>query len=108
MNQTLLTRLFKTIEGKETTPLIKIAYSIIEDEKRKGHSKLADKLAKILNDNLSNKENVKPTFKIAKDGTYNIPVDRRYKLPLTTHIEHDALRHEMVLSPEINGKIIMN
>ncbi len=106
MNQALLTRLFKTIEGEENTPLMKIAFSIIEDEKRKGHSKLADKLAKILNENLSNKEYLKPTFKIAKDGTYNIPVDRRYKLPLATHIEHDFLRHEMVLSPEINGKIL--
>ncbi len=105
MNQTLLTRLFKSIEGGQNTPLMKIAFSIIEDEKRKGHSKLADKLTKILNDNLS-KESPKPIFKIAKEKTFNIPVDRRYKLPLATHIEHDFLRHEMVLSPEINSKII--
>lgn len=105
MNQTLLTRLFKSIEGEQNTPLMKIAFSIIEDEKRRGHSKLADKLTKILNDNLS-KELQQPTFKIAKNRTFNIPVDRRYKLPLAAHIEHDYLRHEMVLSPEINGKIL--
>lgn len=105
MNQALLTRLFKSIEGEQDTPLMKIAFSIIEDEKRKGHSKLADKLTNILNDNLSRGIR-KPTFKIAKDKTYNIPVDRRYKLPLATHIEHDFLRHEMVLSPEVNGKIL--
>ncbi len=105
MNQALLTRLFKSIEGEQDTPLMKIAFSIIEDEKRKGHSQLADKLTKILNDNLS-REFQKPTFKVAKDRIFNIPVDRRYKLPLATHIEHEFLRHEMVLSPEINGKFL--
>ena len=102
MNQALLTRLFKSIEGENDTPLMKIAYSIIEDEKRKGHSQLADKLTKILNIN-SSKEVQKPTFKVAKDRTFNIPVDRRYKLPLATHIEHEFLRHDMVLAPEIKG-----
>ena len=48
MNQALLTRLFKSIEGERDTPLIKVAYSIIEEEKRKGHSKLAEKLDAIL------------------------------------------------------------
>jgi hypothetical protein len=53
MNQALLTRLFKTIEGNQETPLIKIAFSIVEEEKRKGHTKLADKLISILNSNIS-------------------------------------------------------
>lgn len=105
MNQALLTRLFKSIEGEHNTPLMKVAYSIIEDEKRKGHSQLADKLTKILNNN-SSKEVQQPTFKVAKDRIFNIPVDRRYKLPLATHVEHEFLRHEMVLAPEINGKIL--
>jgi len=105
MNQTLLTRLFKSIEGEQDTPLMKIAFSIIEDEKRKGHSTLANKLTKILNDNLS-RELHNPTLKVAKDKTFNIPVDRRYKLPLATHTEHELLRHQMVLSPEINGKFL--
>ncbi|MBN1181616.1 MAG: ATP-binding protein [Bacteroidales bacterium] len=105
MNQALLTRLFKSIEGEHDTPLMKVAFSIIEDEKRKGHSTLADKLTKILNDNLS-RELQKPTFKVAKDRTFSIPVDRRYKLPLATHVEHEFLRHEMVLSPEINSKFL--
>lgn len=105
MNQALLTRLFKSIDGEQDTPLMKIAFSIIEDEKRKGHSQLADKLTKILNDNLS-RESQKSTFKVAKDKIFSIPVDRRYKLPLAIYIEHEFLRHEMVLSPEINGKIL--
>ncbi|AZJ36955.1 AAA family ATPase [Tenacibaculum singaporense] len=105
MNQALLTRLFKSIEGDKTSALMKVAYSIIEDEKRKGHEKLAEKLNNILRENLI-KYDSEPVFKIAKDKTYKMPVDRRYRLPLATHIEHDQLRHEMVLNEEVESKII--
>ena len=52
MNQALLTRLFKSIEGDENPSLIKVVYSIIEEEKKKGHASLADKLNSILQSNL--------------------------------------------------------
>lgn len=106
MNQALLTRLFKSIEGNQETPLMRIAFSIIEDERRKGHEKLADRLNSILKENLSKDYISKPTLKVAKSENYHIPVDRRYKLPLATHIEHENLRHEMVLSPEVESKIL--
>ena len=102
MNQSLLTRLFKSIEGEKNAPLMKIAYSIIEDERRKGHSKLADKLEVILA-NTTKELSSKQTFKVAKE--YKIPLDRRYKLPLATFIEHKNLRHEMVLSTSVETKI---
>lgn len=107
MNQALLTRLFKTIEGNQETPLMKVAFSIIEEEKRKGHTKLADRLNTILNSNISKSNEVRPTLKIAKESfIYKVPVDRRYKLPLATHIEHDKLRHEMILSTDVENKIL--
>lgn len=105
MNQALLTRLFKSIEGERDTPLIKVAYSIIEEEKRKGHSKLAEKLDTILKIRLA-QENYQSSFKVAKGKNYNIPVDRRYRLPLATNVEHELLRHEMVLTPEVETKIV--
>ena len=105
MNQTLLTRLFKSIEGEPNTPLMKIAYNIIDDEKRKGHLKLADKLETILNAAINERVS-NPTLKLAKEKNFNIPLDRRYKLPLATHIEHDYLRHEMVLNSDVESKII--
>jgi SpoVK/Ycf46/Vps4 family AAA+-type ATPase len=83
---------------------MKVAYSIIEEEKRKGHSKLANKLSTILDENLSQLKEQTPKLKVAKE--YQVPVDRRYKLPLAVHIEHDKLRHEMVLSPEVESKIL--
>jgi SpoVK/Ycf46/Vps4 family AAA+-type ATPase len=106
MNQALLTRLFKSIEGSQETPLMRIAFSIIEDERRKGHSRLADKLNSILKENLSEGIQSKPSLKIAKSENYKVPVDRRYKLPLASHIDHEYLRHEMVLTPEVESKIL--
>lgn len=106
MNQALLTRLFKSIKGEKDTPLIKVAYSIIEDEKRKGHSKLADKLNSILVKSLESSTDLEPQLKPIKDTNYQMPVDRRYRLPLATHIEHDHLRHRMVLTPKVESQII--
>ncbi|MEO0684889.1 MAG: ATP-binding protein, partial [Cyanobacteria bacterium J06649_11] len=87
MNQLLLTRLFKSIEGDQDTPLIKVAYSIIEDEKKKGHIKLANKLSIILKAKLDKANEFSSTLKVAKgSNTFKIPLDRRYRLPLATHI----------------------
>lgn len=106
MNQALLTRLFKSFEGDSDTPTIRVAYSIIEEEKRKGHIRLADRLNTILNNNIQKEESKASAFKIAKDLDYKIPVDRRYRLPLANHTEHELLRHEMVLTPEVETKIL--
>lgn len=106
MNQILLTRLFKSFEGNENEPLIKVAYSIVEDEKRKGHIGLANKLNSILQGTLTKTNDFRPTLKVAKEKDYKVPVDRRYRLPLASHVEHESLRHEMVLSPEVESKIL--
>jgi SpoVK/Ycf46/Vps4 family AAA+-type ATPase len=107
MNQQLLTRLFKTIEGSNDEPIIKVAFSIIEEERRQGHSKLAEKLNNILNSKLlAPKNELTQLFKVAKDGSYSMPVDRRYRLPLATHVANELLRHYMVLSPEVESKIL--
>ncbi len=104
MNQVLLTRLFKSIEGEKDSSLIRIAYSIIEDEKKKGHDKLASKLSLILEKNLE--KNFSQEFKTIRQKEFVIPADKRYRLPLATHIEHEALRHDMVLAKEVENKIL--
>ena len=110
MNQTLLTRLFKSIEGNKEEPLVRIAYTIIDDERKKGHTKLADRLDTILEGNLARviepQQNL--TLKLTKnrDDVFSIPADRRYKLPLATHIESDFLRHDMILAPTVEEKIL--
>lgn len=106
MNQSLLTRLFKSLEGNEEAPLMRVAYSIIEDERIKGHTILANKLNSILQEKISRSNNFSPTLKVARELDYKVPVDRRYRLPLAVHIEHELLRHEMVLSAEVESKIL--
>ncbi|MFZ1791039.1 MAG: ATP-binding protein [Saprospiraceae bacterium] len=106
MNEALLTRLFKSIEGDMDTPIVKIAYSILEEEKKKGHVNLASKLNKILTERLAKSSIGKTSLVLTKDREYKIPVDRRYRLPLATHVEHEYLRHQMILTPEVEDKII--
>jgi len=108
MNEALLMRLFKTIEGNGHTPLMKVAYSIIENEKKKGHQKLADKLSAILkvnNERFGYSENA-TLLKPIKENVLKIPVDRRYRLPLANHIEPEFLRRDMVLANSVESKIL--
>lgn len=105
MNQVLLTRLFKSIEGDENSTLVRIAHSIIKDEEKKGHLKLANKLNSILENSIA-KSSYNNSLKLTKSFDFKIPADRRYKLPLATHVEHEKLRHEMVLSPNVESKIL--
>ena len=103
MNQELLIRLFKSIEGTKETSLVKVAYSIIRSERKKGHDKLATKLEVILEGQVLESQDSK--LKLTRSKIYKMPVDRRYRLPLATHIEHDNLRNHMVLSKIIESKI---
>jgi SpoVK/Ycf46/Vps4 family AAA+-type ATPase len=106
MNQALLTRLFKSIDGDQNSSLIKIAYSIIEEERKKGHTTLADKLNTILQNSISRAGELKPVLIPTKTGEFKVPVDRRYRLQLATHVEHQDLRHDMILSSSVENKIL--
>lgn len=106
MNEALLTRLFKSIEGNSETPIVKIAYSIIEDEKKKGHGILASKLIRILSERITKVDKSNASLILTKDKEYKIPVDRRYRLPLATHVDHEYLRHQMILAPQVEEKIL--
>ena len=105
MNQELLSRLFKSIDGTKDESLVKIAFSIIQDEKNKGHNNLARKLERILEKNLSSTKPTQRLLKVTKDSEYYIPKDRRYNLPLATHVPREKLRHYMVLSPDMERKV---
>jgi len=48
MNQDLMLRLFRSIEGDKEDDVVIVASLIIEDEKKKGHERLAEKLKYIL------------------------------------------------------------
>ena len=97
MNQDLMVRLFRSIEGDLDDDLIKIAAKIIEDEKQKGHGKLADRLKGILEKNVIAHTSFRKELKtLLPEGTI-IPTDRRNNIPLASLTEREYLRHEMVL-----------
>jgi len=105
MNQDLLLRLFRSIEGDKNDDVVKVASLIIEDEKKKGHGKLADKLKNILDKNLATGQHFRGELRRILPKGITIPTDKRHNFPLATSIERDELRHEMVLPQETEEKI---
>ncbi|WP_339738430.1 ATP-binding protein [uncultured Sunxiuqinia sp.] len=45
-------------------------------------------------------------LKVTREKEFKIPIDRRFRLPLAKHVEHDCLRHEMVLSDDAQHKVL--
>ena len=105
MNQDLLKRLFRSIEGDRSDDIVKVAFNIIEDERIKGHIKLAEQLKVLLEKNLIQNENFKGELKRILPQGVSVPTDKRYNLPLATPVSRESLRHEMVLPQEIETKI---
>lgn len=105
MNQDLLIRLFRSIEGDKDDPVVKVASLIVEDEAKKGHLKLAEKLKGILDRNLISSKQFNGELRKLLPTGVTIPTDKRNNFPLATSIPRDELRHEMVLTEEIERKI---
>lgn len=105
MNQDLMIRLFRSIEGDPEDDVVKVAEKIIEVEKSKGHEKLANKLKVILEKNVTAHVSFRKELRtLLPEGTV-IPTDKRNNIPLATLIEREQLRHEMVLPKSIETKL---
>jgi SpoVK/Ycf46/Vps4 family AAA+-type ATPase len=98
-------RLFRSIEGDKEDDVVKVASLIIEDEKKKGHEKLAEKLKYILEKNISTSQNFRGELRKMLPSGVVIPTDKRNNFPLAITIPRDELRHEMVLPIETEDKI---
>lgn len=98
-------RLFRSIEGEPKDDLVLVARTIIDDERKKGHVRLAQRLTVILDRNMSAKSGITGELKKIFSAPLAIPTDKRYKIPLATEIDRTKLRHEMVLSPVVEAKI---
>ncbi|MCX6786286.1 MAG: ATP-binding protein [Candidatus Kaiserbacteria bacterium] len=103
MNQDLMVRLFRSIEGDSDDDLVKVAKKIIENEKVKGHAKLAGRLRGILDTNVASHLSFKKELKtLLPIGTF-IPTDKRHNIPLAVVIDNDKLRHEMILPKPVEA-----
>ncbi|MCF0058460.1 AAA family ATPase [Dyadobacter sp. CY356] len=105
MNQDLMIRLFRSIEGEKKDDIVQVAEFIIDDERKKGHTRLADRLSSILESNINTHQSYKGEMQNIFGSDLNIPKENRNNIPLATAISRENLRHEMVLPAEIELKI---
>lgn len=105
MNQDLLLRLFRSIDGDPNDDIVLVAESIIEDERKKGHEKLADRLKNILSKNIKRNESIKGELRTIFGNSVSIPTDKRSNIPLAIQVQRESLRHEMILADDIEEKI---
>lgn len=90
MNSSLLKRLFKTISNGDMDSIQKIAWAVVEDESKKGHTQVSKELAEILgNSTESSKSSVLPLSRLPKSA--------RTQIPLANTIPFEELRYHMVL-----------
>ena len=105
MNQDLMLRLFRSIEGDKDDDVVKVASLIIDDEMKKGHTTLASKLKSILDKNVATTQNFHGELRRILPNGIAIPKDKRNNFPLAIPLDRDELRHEMVLPFETEDKI---
>lgn len=114
MNSDLLRRLFRAINQDNFEAIEKIALSIIEDERKKGHAKLAQQLEVLLSEKVNKVQTVKEATnnKIhnlivnsnSNKSLVELPTSKRNNQPLLTFIPHDNLRHHMVLPKHVEER----
>lgn len=98
-------RLFRSIDGNKDDDIIKVASLIVEDERNKGHKKLAGKLQLILDKKISSNSANNARLREFPTNGKVIPFDKRNNFPLAVSIPRDDLRHEMVLDPKTETQI---
>jgi SpoVK/Ycf46/Vps4 family AAA+-type ATPase len=105
MNQDLLLRLFRSIDGEPNDDIVLVAESIIEDERKKGHEKLAGRLRNILSKNVNTNQSIKGELRNILGSSVLIPTDKRSNIPLAIQIPRESLRHEMILASDVEKKL---
>jgi SpoVK/Ycf46/Vps4 family AAA+-type ATPase len=116
MNSDLLKRLFKAINQENVDAIEKIASSIIENEKNKGHLKLAEQLEILLHKKTTRAKQIREAtsnrvISILETNNFKsnlqcLPTSKRDNQPLLTFIPHSQLRHHMVLPKDIEERFV--
>ena len=98
MNSALLKRLFSAIHTGVPADVEALCRRIVDDERKHGHSNLADDLQQIL----KSKQRTPSDFRTA--GLSQLPVSKRESAPLVHVIPYERLRHHMVLSEGVEAR----
>jgi AAA+ superfamily predicted ATPase len=108
MKADLMKRLFKGIFSEDVVSLKKIAHTIINEERKLGHGKLADSL-----EHISVTE--KPRFSVFNDKHINgngnsasiatLPTSKRDNSQLVSFVPRELLKHHMVLPSDVENRL---
>jgi SpoVK/Ycf46/Vps4 family AAA+-type ATPase len=115
MKAELLKRFFRAIASSDQEAIDKLTYLVIEEERTKGHTLLADQL-----ENITKKSQKEKLTNISKPASSlgnatrtvtdnlqaltELPTSKRFNLPLVTIIPREKLRHHMVLPEKIEKR----
>ena len=108
MKGELLKRLFRAIATSDKEAIDKLTWVVIEDERKKGHTLLAQQLENI--QKTKKKESQAVSKKIFDSTSENIsslselPTSKRSNIPLVTVIPREKLRHHMILPESVEER----
>jgi len=108
MKSETLKRLFRSIQLRPNRDLLNVVRTILDDERRKGHTVLVAELELLLNSAQNFATDVLPPVERPQASTsklVELPVSRRHQLPLMVEVPREQLRHHMVLPPAIEERI---
>ena len=108
MKSETLKRLFRSIQLRPNRDLLNVARTILEDERRRGHTTLASELEQLLGAAENFASDILPSAERAPSPSHKLvelPVSRRHQLPLMVEVPREQLRHHMVLPPAIEERI---
>ena len=98
MKAALLKRFFRAIRSGSESELDSLCRSVVEDEKERGHDRVAADLESIL---LTNKKDSGPV----KRGAFTkLPTNGKSLEPLFSEIDREQLRHHMVLPQAVEER----
>jgi ATP-dependent 26S proteasome regulatory subunit len=118
MKAELLKRLFRAIASSDQEAIDKLTNLVIEEERSKGHTLLAEQLENIAKKSQKEKpssfgevpqsasKNGTPAFSAPENlqTLSELPTSKRFNIPLVTVIPREKLRHHMVLPQHIEKR----
>ncbi len=100
MNATLIKRLFRVIQSGSPSDVEVLCRRIIDEERKRGHGRVAQELEQILGDKRL------PKSAPVTDSLQPLPTSRRNDAPLVQVVLLEQLRHHMVLPPSVESRFL--
>lgn len=100
MNTELLKRLYRAIASSDNEAIDKLMFMIIEEERKKGHTRVAEQLENITKNRKRSTLNISDELRPLSE----LPKSKRLENPLVTVISREKLQHYMILPETIEKR----